>query len=63
MSPTMKLRWVMRPVPVFSGMIGGPECAKMEKFLQQLWEGQEFGTSDHLHYVAEWRDIPIETEK
>lgn len=59
MSPTNELRYVMRPVPVFTTMCLDMDqrVSKLEPFLQQKWveDGPPYALSEP---IAEWRDVP-----
>lgn len=63
MTPTMKLRFVFRTVPV------GEECMTHKLILQQWWEDWvKDEAASALHYrfmqkkIGEWRDVPLENE-
>lgn len=57
MTPTAKLRWVIRPVPF--PISGHPDT----RVLQQWWGIQLADIKgDTTHEYGEWRDIPVEGE-
>lgn len=52
MTPTNRLRWIERTVPM---TINGDNLARVERVLQQWW-------LDYATGVGEWRDVPLEAE-
>ena len=65
MTPTPKLRFVERTVPLTN------TTGKIVHVLQQWWEGSSMGTINLVwtgempigEVKGEWRDVPLETEQ
>ena len=58
MTPTSKLRFVERFVPVI-----GTNYGSTVRVLQQWWEDKEWFNQSTQQFNGEWRDVPVEKEE
>ena len=56
MTPTNKLRFVERTVPI------NETTGQRVRILQQCWEKKEWSHDIEILVNSEWRDVPVEEE-